>query len=53
MKILSCRRSLVAIIGIASLVAVAIINKEQVSMAISAIVAAVAGANAYEKRPQK
>lgn len=47
-KIFSCRRSSLALIGILSLLLIALIKGHDVGMAISGIVLAVAGANAYE-----
>lgn len=52
-KILNCRRSLVALVGIASLTWLGLakgIDISGIALAISGIVASIAGANAYEKR---
>jgi hypothetical protein len=49
-KILNCRRSIVALIGIAALVAIALLNKADVSGSIAMIVLAVAGSNAYQNK---
>lgn len=48
--IFSCRRSSIALIGIITLAVIALHKGHDVSMAISTIVLAVAGANAYEKK---
>lgn len=49
-KIFNCRRSILAIIGIACLTYLGYANKLDVSLAVAGIVTAVAGANAYEKK---
>jgi hypothetical protein len=49
-KIFSCRRSSIALIGMILLAGIALIKGHDVSMAMSAIVLAVAGANAYESK---
>lgn len=51
-KILNCRRSTLAILGILCLTGLGFYTKDAqaVAMAISGIVLAVAGANAYEKK---
>jgi hypothetical protein len=47
-KIFSCRRSSIALIGMILLTALGIINGIDVSLAITGIVASIAGANSYE-----
>lgn len=47
-KILICRRSALALIGMSLLFIIAICNKTDVSSAIAAICMGVAGANAYQ-----
>jgi hypothetical protein len=47
-KIFSCRRSSIALIGIVVLGIIAIVKGHDVSMGISTIVLAVAGSNAYQ-----
>jgi len=48
-KILNCRRSLIAILAIGSLLILGLVNNADVAGTIGFIVAAVAGANAGEK----
>ena len=51
-KIFNCRRSSLGLIGIACLTSVALYTKQDVSgiaIAISGIIASIAGANSYEK----
>lgn len=50
LKILKCRRSIIAIFGITVLTFLGYEKGLDVSMAISGIVLAVAGSNAFEKR---
>jgi len=52
-KILACRRSTIAVIGIACLTWLGLstgVDISGIAIAISGVVASVAGANAYEKR---
>lgn len=52
-KLLSCRRSIIALVGIVCLTWLGLakgIDISGIAMAISTIVASVAGANAWEKR---
>jgi hypothetical protein len=51
-KIFTCRRSSLALIGMMLLALIAFSKGHDVAMAISGIVLAVAGSNAYEKRGQ-
>lgn len=54
-KIIACRRSIIAIVGIGCLTWLGLakgIDISGIAMAISTIVASVAGANAWEKRSQ-
>ncbi|NVM33954.1 MAG: hypothetical protein HWN81_00060 [Candidatus Lokiarchaeota archaeon] len=50
LRIFKCRRSSIALIGIAILTFLGYTKGLDVSMAISGIVLAVAGSNAYEKK---
>lgn len=47
-KVLTSRRYLIAMAGIISLLTLGLVNGVDVSLAITGIVASVAGANAYE-----
>ena len=47
-KLLACRRSVLALIGMSLLFLIAICNKTDVANAIAAICMGVAGANAYQ-----
>lgn len=51
-KILSCRRSVIALFGIACLTVLGYTKGIDVSLAIAGIVASVAGANSYEGAAQ-
>ena len=53
LKIFSCRRSSIALIGISVLTFLGYTKGIDVSMAISGICLAVAGSNAYEKKQKK
>lgn len=46
--IFQCRRSSIALIGLVFLTVIALVNQADVAYAISGIVLAVAGSNAYE-----
>lgn len=55
-KILSCRRSVIAILGIISLTWLGLhhgVDISGIALAISGIVASVSGANAWENRGKK
>jgi hypothetical protein len=47
-KILNCRRSIVALVGIGCLLALGLHNGLDVSLAIAGCVASICGANAFE-----
>jgi hypothetical protein len=49
-KLFNCRRSILALVGLVCLTFLGFTNKLDVSLAISAIVASVAGSNAWEKK---
>lgn len=49
-KLLDCRRSIIALIGISCLTFLGYTKGMDVSMAISGVCLAVAGSNAYEKK---
>jgi len=52
-KILACRRSLIALVAIACLTWLGLakgVDISGIALAISGVVASIAGANAYEKR---
>jgi hypothetical protein len=49
-KLLNCRRSIIALVGIGCLTWLGLENGTDVSIAISAIVAGIAGSNAWENR---
>jgi hypothetical protein len=51
-KLFLCRRSSLALIGMACLTYLGINNNLDVSLAIAGLVASVAGANAFEKSKQ-
>ena len=53
-KILNCRRSIVALVGIGCLLALGLHNGLDVSLAIAGCVASVCGANAFQasKKPK-
>jgi hypothetical protein len=53
-KIFNCRRSVVSLVGITSLLVLGLNNSFDVSLAITGCVAAICGANAFEatKRPK-
>lgn len=52
-KLLSCRRSLLSLVGMVLLFVLGIVNKVDVSMAIAGIVASVAASNAYQGSKEK
>lgn len=49
-KLLTCRRSMVAVIAIACLTAIAIYNGTDTSTSIAAVAMGVAGANALQRK---
>lgn len=49
-KLLTCRRSMIAILAIFCLTAVALVNGTDTSMAIASVAMGVAGANALQRR---
>jgi hypothetical protein len=51
-KLFNCRRSLLAILGMISLTAIALSKGIDTSMAIATIITAVAASNAYQNKPQ-
>ena len=52
-KIWNCRRSMLALIGMGLLMAMAIVNKVDTSGAIATIVLAVSASNAYQGSKEK
>lgn len=53
LKILKCRRSSLALLGMACLTWIALKNGTDVSLAIAGLVAGVAASNAYQGRTAK
>lgn len=51
-KIISCRRSIVAVFSISCLTVVAIFNGTDTSTAVAAVAVGLAGANAYQGKKE-
>jgi len=52
-QLLSCRRTVVSLVGMTFLLVLGLVNKVDVSMTIAAIVASIAAANASQKILEK
>jgi hypothetical protein len=52
-QLLSCRRTIVSLVGMTFLLVLGLVNKVDVSMTIAAIVASIAAANASQKILEK
>lgn len=52
LKIMDCRRTFITFFGVCCLLALGLINDIDTSMSIAAAVAALCGANSWEKRGQ-
>lgn len=52
-KVLTCRRSVIALISIACLTAIALIKGIDTSVSIAAVAVGIAGANAYQGSKQE
>lgn len=48
-KIISCRRTFVAVFAVTCLTVIALINGTDTSIAIASVAVGIAGANAYQK----